>query len=461
MKIEINSWSTDLYRDHGEIPKDYFLMYGGRASSKTTEVTQALILKAMRQKLRIAVAREHLKSIEESAKPELEERARQMGLIGPDAYRITKTNIDHVNGSHFFFIGLSKMSEEDIKGLAEVDICWVEEAHRMSHASWELLNPTLRKDNSQIWATWNPKYRTDAIDKFLNSNLNNSYVWHKRINWRDNYFFPDRSNRVRMIAQQNEPERYDHIWEGGYDDTSAKRKVIPYALLEKCVQAWDKRPVQGAFSAGGFDVADTGIDKNALALRAGPELFHLETWRGSDSFTPSDSTRHVIKVGNKAGINIVRYDAGGVGAGVRGPMREGNPNFKIRAVQFGGKVELPRVPFLRGATGGVKTNEQYFYNWAAQAGWVLRLRANNTARLMAGESITPEKCLFINPDIKNLSDVLAELAQPEWNDDTGKLKIDKKPKEPGEAEPPSPDSYDATIMAFGGDAGRVAKYLIK
>ena len=142
------------------------LIPGGRGSSKTYEVTQALAIKGHQQPLRIGVAREHLKSIDESAKPELEERMRSLGLLRPGCYGPTRSFIDHPNGTHFFFIGLSKLSEEDIKGLAMVDILWVEEAHRMSHSSWTLLDPTIRKENAQIWATWNPKYRTDAIDKF-------------------------------------------------------------------------------------------------------------------------------------------------------------------------------------------------------------------------------------------------------------------------------------------------------
>ena len=53
-----------------------------------------------------------------------------MGLMRADCYRVTNTSIDHANGTHIFFIGLSKVSEEDIKGLAFVDILWIEEGHQ-------------------------------------------------------------------------------------------------------------------------------------------------------------------------------------------------------------------------------------------------------------------------------------------------------------------------------------------
>ena len=456
-RFHVNRWATDLYRPHGELDVDYMLIDGGRASSKTWEVTQALAVKAAQRPMRIAIAREHLKSIEESAKPELESRIKALGLPG---YRIMKNSIEHENGSHFFFIGLSRMSEEDIKGLAAVDIAWVEEAHRMSHGSWELLRPTIRKDDAQIWATWNPKYRTDAISQFQRAVRHDRRVWYRRVNWRDNAYFTKRSNRDRIRDKNDNPERYAHIWEGEYDDVSAKRKVLPYALARLCVDAWDRRPVpRGAFVEAGLDVADTGLDKNALVLRSGPELFHVETWRGSQSFTPSDSTRHAKRVCDEHGVARFRYDAGGVGAAVRGPLIEMNPEFQVRGVQFGGKVDLPDATFLRRATTGARSNSEYFANWASQAGWVPRLRAMNTQRLVDGEVVDAADCLFIHPELPHLEDVLAELAQPEWTDRTGKLKIEKQPHEAGEAEPPSPDCWDGTILAYGGDAGRAYRLM--
>ena len=460
MLLRVNEWARDLYTPHSDFDVDFVLASGGRGSSKTYEITQALTLKGTLEPLRICVAREHLKSIEESAKQEIEQRARSLGVLNPQGYTVTLNKIDHANGTHLFFIGLSKLSEEDIKGLSDVDIVWVEEAHKMSHSSWELLRPTIRKDRSQIWASWNDRFRTDAISKFKDAMRHDSRVWYCKVNYRQNAFFTEKSNRDRLRDKILNPDRYPHIWEGEYDDASAKRKVLPYALLQICVDAWDKRPTRGAFVDAGFDVADTGSDKNALALRAGPELFDLTTWRGSEAFTPSHSTRKVKNRLDDEDTNRLFYDAGGVGAGVRGPLMELNPTFRVRGVQFGGKVQMPDVTFIKRSNAGGKTNKEYFQNWASQAGWVLRLRANNTQRLVNGEDIDPHKCLFINPDIKNLEDILAELSQPEWDDNDGKLKINKKPREPGEQEPPSPDCYDAAIMAFSGDAGRIYRLLV-
>ena len=455
--IRINSWAHDLYQDHGSWRYDFVLIYGGRGSSKTVEISQALVVKAAKQKLRITVAREVLDSIRDSAYKEITERIVELGIPG---FRVLRDRIIHENGSEFLFIGLSKVSEERIKGLALVDIVWVEEAHRMSHSSWELLRPTIRKEMSQIWASWNPKYRTDAIDSFCEEVVKSRdpHVWVRKINWSDNAYFPEKSNRERLRDLAMNPDRYPHIWEGEYDDVSDKRKVLPYALLQKCVDAWDRRPTDGVFVDGGLDVADTGLDLNALTLSCGASLFDCQTWRGSHKFTLSDTARKAKGILDEYDSRYLFYDAGGVGAGIRGPIMEAEPEFNVRGINFGGKVDAPTAIYVQHG-GKTARNEQYFQNWGAQAGWVLRLRANNTEALLQGNDIDIDKCLFINPEIRHLKDMLSEMAQPEWNQDTGKLKIDKQPREAGEAEPPSPDRFDSARLAFARDAGKISRLL--
>lgn len=450
--IECNDWAEPLYQYPS--PYDYRIVDGGRGASKTHEITQAIDILGHQRPLRICVAREHLKSIEESAKPELHARIRELGLERPDCYTVTKTSIDHANGTHIFFLGLSRMSEEDIKGLAQVDLLWIEEGHRMSKSSWELTYPTIRKDDSEIWISFNPQYRYQVAWE-LAQRKHDPLYWIKHITWRDNMFFTARNNRDRLRDKQENPLRYDHIWEGQPDDVSAARKVLPYALLRKCVEAWDKRPERGAFGTAGFDVADTGAASNTLALRSGPELFHVERWRGSDEYTISRSASHAAEVTVENGITRLDYDAGGVGAGVRGPAREWVKKNKVRlyvnGCTFNGKVQGENVIYIL-ARPRSQTNKQYYRNWGAQAGMAVRMRADMTSRLMSGEDVDPHKCLFINPNIPNLEDMMADMSQAEWDDDTGKLRVVKQPHGPGEALPPSPDVFDSVRLAFSTDA---------
>ena len=448
--VRSNWWAQDLYRFPS--PYDYRIVHGGRGSSKTFEITRALIAHGHQRPLRICVAREHRVAITESAFPELVSRITELGLMHPNAFRKTVNSIDHVNGTHIFFIGMSVVSEEDIKGLAYVDILWVEEAHQMSHSSWERIYPTIRKDNSEIWLSFNPRYRNDVAWKLLSTYRNDPSVWIKQVNWRDNAYFTDRNDRDRLRDKKINPSRYPHIWEGQPDDVAAEQKVLPYALLQICVDAWEKRPQpRGAFGAAGFDVADTGDDRNCELNRWGPEVDFAELWHGTQEYTISHSTRRVCDHMQRRGIDQLNYDAGGPGSGVRGPLNEWmqrHSRLNARGWHNNAAVQRPERIYSRPP---VVTNAQKFSRWGDQAAWNLRMRADRTERLMVGDQVDTGQCLFIDPSIPNLEDLLAEFAQPEWNDATGKLRVDKRPRAPGESLPPSPDGFDALRLAFASD----------
>ena len=433
-------WSRELYRPH-----DYKVIHGGRGSGKTWAVASALALQAHATPLRICVGREHLMSIRESAKPVLEQMMSRLGLLRDGAYRITDTNINHANGSHFFFIGLSKVSEEDIKGLESVDRMWVEEAHRMSQASWIMLRPTIRKDASEIWLTFNPKNRYDPVYRDFVARRN-PRAWVRKVNWEDNPWFPSRSNADRIDDRRDNPERYAHIWEGEPDDISDKRKVLPYAMLMKCVDAWERRPDEA--SAGvvhcGLDVADAGNDKNALVGRRGPILFYADSWSAP---TLGKTARRADRWAVEVGATRMHYDAGGPGGSIRSYISEMVERpYTLRGENFGGKVMGEDVLYTRGLV-----NKQFFHRRNAQMGWGVRLRANATVRYLEEEpNIHADQCLFINPDLKRRQDFLAQLSQPEWDENlTGKMVVDKQPEDA-----PSPDDYDATILAFANDSRR-------
>ena len=87
----------------------------------------------------------------------------------------------------------------------------------------------------------------------------------------------------------------------------------------------------------------------------------------------------------------------------------------------------------------------------------IRQRADNTLRLVNGDAVDPHDCLFINPEIANLSDKMSDMSQAEWDDTTGKVRIEKQPHGPGERKPKSPDAFDGSRLAFSYDARRGLK----
>lgn len=450
IRFSLPDWATPLFE-----PFRRKILYGGRGSGKSWAIAAALIILAHLTPLRIACVREHQKSLRESAKRNLADMIKRLGLSAH--YTILDSEIRHRNGSLFFFAGLSTVSEEDIRGWEDVDIVWVEEAHRMSNSSWEILRNTIRKRGSEIWMSFNPKNRYDpAYRHFVARRPRDSFIL--KVNYMDNPWFPDELETNRQEDLANEPERYPHIWLGEPDDVSDKRKVLPYHLLELCVQAWDapKPPecLNGLLHAG-LDVADTGVDKNAYITRRGPALHRCERW----------STTHPGKTARRANHycleeNVFRlyYDTAGIGAGVRTILidldDQGMLHYDVRPIDFGGKVGGGEVVYTRG-----QTNEQFFFRKKDQLGWGLRLRAEVTQRFLDGDPVDPARALFINPEIPNLEDMLAEFSQPEADENpSAQLTIEKQPKIDGTTdEPPSPDRYDAAILAFAADSQRGLK----
>jgi len=65
------------------------------------------------------------------------------------------------------FQGMVDAMAESIKSLEGYSVAWIEEAQTLSNRSLTLLRPTIRAEGSEIWASWNPRRKSDAVDQFL------------------------------------------------------------------------------------------------------------------------------------------------------------------------------------------------------------------------------------------------------------------------------------------------------
>ena len=194
-------------------PKRYKVYYGGRGGAKSHAIATALLMIGCQRKVRILCARELQVSIGDSVHKLLCDIISEYGLDG--FYTITQTSIRGANGSEFLFKGL-RHNVREIKGLEGIDIVWVEEAQIVSDNSWELLIPSIRKEGSEIWMSFNPKNPTDPTwQRFVLNADDNTLV--KKVSWRDNKFFPSVLEIERKKLLKDDPEAYAHIWEGEFD----------------------------------------------------------------------------------------------------------------------------------------------------------------------------------------------------------------------------------------------------
>jgi len=191
-------------------PKRYKIYFGGRGGAKSWSVAKALIRLAYEKPLRILCTREFQSSITDSVHRLISDQISEMGLS--DYFSITRTSITSVNGSQFIFKGLQH-SIQEIKSTEGIDICWIEEAQVISETSWEILIPTIRKENSEIWITFNPNEKTDpTFLRFVKDTPPKAIK--KKVGWEDNPFFPDVLDAERRYMLEIDPEAYEHVWGG-------------------------------------------------------------------------------------------------------------------------------------------------------------------------------------------------------------------------------------------------------
>ncbi len=189
----------------------YKVMYGGRGSGKSWSVGRLLILKAVEKKRLILCTRELQKSIKQSVHRLIRD---QISLMGLDAFfEITDNYIRGKNGSEFIFIG-TKHNPEEIKSTEGIDICWIEEAHNLTEASWDIIDPTIRKDGSEIWVTFNTRFKFDHVYQLFVANTPPPGAWVQKVNHQDNPYFTDVLIDQMEYAKEIDYEKYLHIWEG-------------------------------------------------------------------------------------------------------------------------------------------------------------------------------------------------------------------------------------------------------
>lgn len=194
-------------------PWRFRVYYGGRGGGKSESVCRALLVIGLQKLIRVLCCREFQVSIADSVHKLLSDIIRAHGL--DSFYTITQTSIKGANGTEFIFKGL-KHNANEIKSMAGIDYCFVEEAEKVSHNSWELLIPTIRKDGSSITIVFNPKNPTDpTYQRFVANHYDDALV--KKVSWRDNPFFPDVLDKERKRLEQTDPEAFQHVWEGQFD----------------------------------------------------------------------------------------------------------------------------------------------------------------------------------------------------------------------------------------------------
>lgn len=201
----------------------YRIFYGGRGGAKSWCFARALLAKGTKDPLRILCAREFQTSIKDSVHKLLSDQIYELGM--ESFYEITQTSIRGKNGTEFIFVGI-KNNTNNVKSIEGIDICWVEEAQSVSANSWNVLIPTIRKQDSEIWVSFNPELPTDDTWKrFVENPPEHSVV--VKVNWSDNPWFPETLDMERLALKTRDISAYNNVWEG------ATRNTVDGAIFAK------------------------------------------------------------------------------------------------------------------------------------------------------------------------------------------------------------------------------------
>ena len=233
----------------------YRVLYGGRGGSKSWNIARALLLKGCEQKIRVLCAREYQTSIKDSVHKLLCDQIFALELEAH--YEITERSLRGTNGTEFIFVGV-KNNTNNVKSIEGIDICWVEEAQSVTPNSWNVLVPTIRKADSEIWISFNPELPTDETWKrFVINPPENAVV--QKINWSDNPYFPEVLDLERRALQGRDIQAYNNVWEGiprQTVDGAIFAKEVTMAELEGriCNVPYDaSKPVHAIFDLGWAD----------------------------------------------------------------------------------------------------------------------------------------------------------------------------------------------------------------
>ena len=196
-------------------PARYKGAHGGRGSGKSQFFADLLVATAIRKPgFRGLCCREVQKSLKESAKRLIELKIAAHGV--GHLFDVQETQIKAPGGGLIAFAGLQDHTSESIKSYEGFDVAWVEEAQTVSDRSLNLLRPTIRATGSELWFSWNPRFKTDAVDKMLRGEELPTNAAVVQANWKDNPWFPAELEQERLDCLRQQPEQYSHIWEGDY-----------------------------------------------------------------------------------------------------------------------------------------------------------------------------------------------------------------------------------------------------
>lgn len=211
-------------------PARYKGAHGGRGSGKSHFFAEMLIERCLMEKTDAVCVREVQKSLSQSVKKLLENKIEVLGV--GSKFDVQEAKILAPHGGVIIFQGMQNHTADSIKSLEGFDIAWVEEAQSLSQRSLDLLRPTIRKPDSELWFSWNPSLNSDPVDVLLRGETPPPDAVVVQANYRDNPWLPDVLRNELDYDLKRDPEKFAHVWLGEYQRNSEARVFRNWTVEE-------------------------------------------------------------------------------------------------------------------------------------------------------------------------------------------------------------------------------------
>ncbi len=202
-------------------PARYKGAYGGRGSAKSHFFAGNLVMRSVAAKVDAVCIRENQISLDQSVKKLIEAKIEAFNV--QSYFKVQEREIKSIHGGIIIFTGMQNHTADSIMSLEAYDIAWFEQAEKASQKSIDLLRPTIRKEGSELWFSWNPNLCTDPIEILLRSDNPPPGTKVVRSNWADNPWFPAVLKTELEYDRRRDPDKYLHVWQGEYQRNSEAR----------------------------------------------------------------------------------------------------------------------------------------------------------------------------------------------------------------------------------------------
>ena len=213
-------------------PARYKGAHGGRGSGKSHFFAEMLIEEHIAKPNQSSVCvREVQLSLNQSVKRLLAMKIEELGVGSYFDVQDKQIRSKHGDGL-IIFQGMQNHTADSIKSLEGYDRAWVEEAQSLSQHSLDLLRPTIRKPNSELWFSWNPRKAEDPVDALLRGDNPPPDSTVVEVNYADNPWFPDVLREEMEYDRGRDRDKYNHVWLGKYLQNSEAQVFKNWSVQE-------------------------------------------------------------------------------------------------------------------------------------------------------------------------------------------------------------------------------------